>query len=123
DAYEGNFRELDGNRDGVCAFEAGLSKDRGVSEVNEVELIFGSVRKKFIVNGNVSVGISSNIVNHTTISSDGSMNNNDLGVSGNDFILEMHVPFDKNPILNPDANVIHNDKSSKVSLNGVKVPG
>nr|GEW73659.1 zinc knuckle CX2CX4HX4C [Tanacetum cinerariifolium] len=75
DACGEDFREPDVDKDGVCASEDGLSKDGGVSKVNETELIFGSLGKESTVSGNVNVGDKNLILNPNTNVSQSSIGN------------------------------------------------
>ncbi|GJR00893.1 ribonuclease H-like domain-containing protein [Tanacetum coccineum] len=95
----------------------------GVSVVDEAKLIFGSICKdpKVSINANVSSepGVS---VNYATVN-DVHMSNSSLGSNGNDFVPKIPVPFDMNPILNPNGNSNHSSSGNKVNLTEVKVPG
>ncbi|GKB54606.1 zinc knuckle CX2CX4HX4C containing protein, partial [Tanacetum coccineum] len=94
-----------------------------VSIMDEAKLMFGSICKdpKVSVNANVSgmpgVSVDSATVNDVYIS------NNGLGSNGNDFVPEIPVLFDMNPILNPNGNNNHSSSGSKVNVKEVKVPG
>ncbi|GJR58908.1 hypothetical protein Tco_1501070 [Tanacetum coccineum] len=123
DAYVGAIGVFDGVRDGVSSYMDGLYKDGGISEMNESELIFGSVSKESVVSNNSNVGIKSNGVNDPSFAGNVSINGNGLGSSGSSFIPEMPVPFKDNPILNPNANVNQNSKGNSVKMNEVKGPG
>ncbi|GKD86944.1 hypothetical protein Tco_1358098, partial [Tanacetum coccineum] len=109
-AYEGKVGELDGVSDGVSSRMNDFRKDEGMSDMNESELIFGSIVKEFVVSNNSNVGVKSKVVNDFPSAGSVSINKNALGSSGSDVIPEMPVPFDENPILNPNFNV--NKKSN-----------
>ncbi|GJT92144.1 zinc knuckle CX2CX4HX4C containing protein [Tanacetum coccineum] len=119
---EGNLKS-GGDGNGVCAFEDGVSKAGNVSDLDEAELIFGSVCKdpKVSLNANVSdkpgVNVNSASVN------DIPMSNSGLGSSGSGFVPGMLVPFDENPMLNPNAKGSQSTNGKGLSLNEVKVPG
>ncbi|GKA03855.1 RNA-directed DNA polymerase, eukaryota, reverse transcriptase zinc-binding domain protein, partial [Tanacetum coccineum] len=109
--------------DGVSSRMNGFRKDEGMSDMNESELIFGSIGKESVVSNNSNVGVKSKIVNDFPSAGSVSVNKNDLGSSGNDDVPEMPVPFDENPILNLYFTVIRRFEWQSVNMKEVRVPG
>ncbi|GJY49024.1 zinc knuckle CX2CX4HX4C containing protein, partial [Tanacetum coccineum] len=122
-AYEGEVGESDGVSDGVSSRMNDFRKDEGMSDMNESELIFGSIGKKSVVSNNSNVGVKSKVVNDFPSADSVSINKNVLGSSGSDAVPEMPVPFDENPILNPNFNVNKKSNGKSVNMKDVRVPG
>ncbi|GJY49157.1 RNA-directed DNA polymerase, eukaryota, reverse transcriptase zinc-binding domain protein, partial [Tanacetum coccineum] len=122
-AYEGEVGELDGVSDGVSSRMNDFRKDEGMSDNNESELIFGSIVNEFVVSNNSNVSVKSKVVNDFPSAGSVSINKNALGSSGSDVIPEMPVPFDENPILNPNFNVNKKSNGNSVNMKEVRVPG
>ncbi|GKD58660.1 zinc knuckle CX2CX4HX4C containing protein [Tanacetum coccineum] len=120
--YEGEVGESDGVSD-VSSRMIDLHKDGGMSDMNESELIFGSISKESVVSNNSNVGVKSKVVNDFPFASNVSINENALGSSGSGVVPEMLVPFDENPILNPNVNVNKKSNGNSVNIKEVKVPG
>ncbi|GKD18874.1 hypothetical protein Tco_1208032, partial [Tanacetum coccineum] len=122
-AYEGEVGESDGVSDGVSSRMNGFRKDEGMSDMNESELIFGSIGKESVVSNNSNVGVKSKVINDFLSADSVSINKNVLGSSGSDAVPEMPVPFDENPILNPNFNVNKKSNGKSVNMKEVRVPG
>ncbi|GKA31464.1 hypothetical protein Tco_0717769 [Tanacetum coccineum] len=122
-AYEGEVGESDGVSDGVSSRMNDFRKDEGMSDMNESELIFGSIGKESVVSNNSNVGVMSKVVNDLPFAGNVSINKNVLGSSGSDVVPEMPVPFDENPILNPNFNVNKKSNGKSVNMKEVRVPG
>ncbi|GKD83717.1 hypothetical protein Tco_1350556, partial [Tanacetum coccineum] len=94
-AYEGEVGVSDGVSDGVSSRMNDFHKDEAMSDMNESELIFGSIGKGSVVSNNSNVGVKSKVVNDFPFAGNVSIDKNSLGSSGSDVVPKMPVPFDE----------------------------